>query len=90
MKELGELVADQVDIDRDARVLERRQADAQGPLDERRAVLRLAFADDGGKGRVADDEPFDDDPFAVDTNLAGRELDDAGFHGRIVDGGCDS
>jgi len=55
-QELLELVADEVDVDAQARVLERRQADPQGTLDEGRAILRLAIRDDRRKARVADDE----------------------------------
>ncbi len=89
-EQLLEFVADDVDVDRDGRVLKGRQADPKGTLDERRAILGLALGDDRRQGRVSDDEAFDDDPLAVDADLAGRELNDAGFHGRIVGPRCDS
>ena len=60
----------------------------QGALDERRPILRGAFAEDGGERRVADDEPVDDDPVRVDVDVrGGRELDDSCFHGPDRRGG---
>ena len=69
-RELLELVADEVDVDRRGRVLEREQADLQGALDERRPVRRLALGEDGGERRVADDQAVDDDPVAS-TRISG-------------------
>ena len=70
-----ELAPDRIDVDRDASVLEREQADPEGPLDDRRAVRRRALREEPGEPRVGQHEPLDDDPVAVEAD---RRLDGRG------------
>ena len=88
-----ELAADDVHVDGDAGVLEREQADAQGALDDGRAVVAGTVGQVRGERRVAEDEALDHDAVAVDADpggqrrrlggdRAGRErADDGGIHG---------
>ncbi len=80
--ELLELRPDDVDVDRDAGILEREEADLQRPLDERRPLIGGSFRQEGRQYAVANDETLDHDPVRVDADLVGRELDDSGFHDR--------
>ena len=57
-----------VDVDRDAGLLESRQADPKGALDEPGPFLRRSIADERGHGRIGDGEPVDDEAIAVDTD----------------------
>ena len=66
--ELLELAPDDVDVDRGRRVLEGQQADAQGTLDDGRALAGLALGERRGEDRVREDEALDDDPVAVDAH----------------------
>ena len=83
-EELLELRPDDVDVDRDAGVLQREQPDLQRPLDERRAILGGSLREEDSEPRVTDDEALDDDPVRLDADFVGRELDDSCFHARIV------
>ena len=74
-----ELGPDRVDVDRHARVLERDQADAQGPLDERTPIPRRALPQERGEGRVRQGQAVDDDPVALEPDRR-VERDDGGFH----------
>ena len=47
-----ELGAHDIDVDGDAGVLEGDQADAQGALDERTAIVRRSLPQERGEGRV--------------------------------------
>ena len=51
-------------------VLEGEQADPEGPLDERRPVVGRPLGDEPGETRVGQHEVLDDDPVAVETDLA--------------------
>ncbi len=70
--ELLELGPDDVDVDRDAGVLEREQADAQAALDELRPVVGRALGQERGERRVVDDEAVDDDAVAVEADTRRR------------------
>ena len=77
-----ELAPDRIHVDRDAGVLEREQADPEGPLDERRPVRRRALREEPGETRVGEHEPLDDDPLAVEADAAGSSRRRAGSSGR--------
>ena len=66
--ELLELGPHDIDVDRDAGVLEREQADPQGALDEVRPVVGRALGEERGERRVVDDEAIDDDPLALEAD----------------------
>ena len=66
--ELLELGPDDVDVDRDAGVLEREQADPQARSTSAGAVVGRALGEERGERRVVDDEPLDDDPLALEAD----------------------
>ena len=80
--ELLELGPDDIDVDRDAGVLQREQADPDGPLDEVRPIRRRALGQERGEGRVADDQALDDDPVALEPDPGRR----CGVRHRLDDG----
>ena len=63
-----ELASDGVDVDRDAGVLERDEADPEGALDERGPVVRRPLGDEPGQPGIDQDEPLDDDPLTVEPD----------------------
>ena len=88
--QLLELGPHDVDVDRDAGVLEGQQADPDSTLEERGAVVGRPLGKERGERPVVDDEPLDDDPLPVEADTR-RGL------GRVVgrrdgadrtDGGC--
>ena len=71
--ELLELGPDDVDVDRDARILEREQADPDRPLDQVGAIVHRSLAQERREGRIADHEALDHDPLALEPDPGGRE-----------------
>ena len=69
--QLLELGPDDVDVDRDACVLEREQADPEGAPDELGAVIGGAFGEECGQGRIVEDQPLHDDPVTLDADPRG-------------------
>ena len=84
-QELLELGPDDVDVDRDAGVLEREQADPEGALDESGAVVGRSLGKERGERPVVDDEPVDDDPVGLDPDARSRA--EASGPSRTVSGG---
>ena len=64
---------------RDAGVLQRDQADAQGALDEWTSIRRRSLAEERRQRRVVKREALDDDPIALETDRL-VQWDDVGFH----------
>ena len=91
--QLLELGPHDVDVDRDAGVLERQQADPEATLEERRAVVGRALGKERGERPVVDDEPLDDDPLPVEADtrrglgrvVGGRDGADRTDGGRVHD-----
>ena len=69
--ELLELGPDDVDVDRDAGVLEREQADPQRAPDELGAVIGRALGEERGQRRIVEDQPLHDDPVTLDADTRG-------------------
>ena len=67
-----ELGLDDVDVDRDARVLEGDETDAQCALDQRRLVVARALGQERGQAMVGDDQAFDDDAVTIEADT-GRQ-----------------
>ena len=90
--ELLELAADDVDVDRDARVLEREQADAQATRDEISPVGLRPLGQEGGQGRIVNSQAVDQDPVALEADVgdyAGIRHDSDGADGSdIGEGWC--
>ena len=66
--ELLELGPHDIDVDRDAGVLEREQADPERALDEIGAIVGGALGEECRQRPIVDDQPVDDDPVAVEAN----------------------
>ncbi len=89
--ELLELAPDDVDVDRDAGVLEREQADPDGPADEVGAVGGRSLGEERGEGRVVDGQAVDEDPLAVEADpRPGNRIRDRSDRGDGSDIGEDS
>ena len=89
--QLLELGPDDVDVDRDAGILERQQADPDGAFDQFASVICGSLAQERRQRWVVNDQPFHDDPFALQANPRrgrgtglgmddGERREDGGFH----------
>jgi hypothetical protein len=59
---------DRIDVHRDADALDRREADPQGSLHQRRVLLGRSFGEEGRQRRVVDDQMLDHDPIGLDAD----------------------